>query len=923
MTKHFPGSLRQRHLLCLLPLFAGMAGCQTNHPAAVPPPPPPPVTINTVEELSTVSEKLAPRCQAATVGLFQNGGAGSGVIVSPDGIIMTAAHVTQQTIDPSGYILVSLADGRVAIAKPLGGDAFQDIALAKLVGPAPKGGWPYAPVGDSTKSKIGDWLIATGNSRGIETDRPAPVRLGRLDAVTKVGEQVCLISDCAVVSGDSGGPLFNLNGEVIGIHSHVGKSTEENFHVPSAQYQAVWADLVAGRLLSVTADKLPEADRKTVQGILRRDYPKATEKELAELLSYALYNPKTKQMRLGIPANIASKIDSYKGIADAARPPLPEAVAQTVREQLRGKYTKATPEMIESVLKSAVNYTLVDGKATVKVELTPAMEKALAAGDAQALAKEMGGKDTPALPESIAQSTRKSLQEKFPKATPEMIESVVKSTVKYSVADGKAMVKVELTPAMEKALTEGNAEALAKEMGGKGTPALPEAVAKSTREHLQQKYPKATPEMIEQILKSVVKYTVKDGKGEIKVELTPDLQKALAEGDAKTLAALTDKNHPMIPESVAKEVRENLKKQYPKATPEALDEVVKSAVKLVVKDGKNEVRVELTSALVARLNGEAPLKIQAGRDADEVKAMFKPTLAKLGDCVVEIRGDDQKLCLGAVVGPDGLIATKASELKGKLTICHDGTFAVPAIIVGKDDEIDLALLRPESPIPSLKAPVWAPVDAKLGQVMLIPDARENFLSMAATGVRERPIDKKSHAIGTGRTGVLNLLGKKDYTGPGFLVEKAVEKSPAEKAGIQPNDLLVAVDGTVVKNMADVNRILINRKPGDKIKVKVLRDGELKTVRFEMGKANYDTTLIQPHDSINDEQGLSLRYAPFAMAFQHDGLIGARDCGGPIVDLQGRIIGLNIARLNRVATLAIPADILQERINKLIKAPKAP
>jgi S1-C subfamily serine protease len=917
-------SRRPHHLLCLLPLFAGLAGCHTSRPVAVPAASASaPAAIATATELSALSERIAPRCQAATVGLFQNGGAGSGVIVSPDGLIMTATHVIQQTTDASGYILVSLADGRVAAARPLGSDAFQDIALARLTGPVPKGGWPYAPVGDSAKIKIGDWLIATGNSRGIETDRPAPVRLGRLGAVTKVGDQVCLVSDCAVVSGDSGGPLFNLQGEVIGIHSHVGKSTDENFHVPSAQYQAVWNELLAGRQLSVTADKLPEAERKTVQGILHHDFPHANDKELAELLSYALYNSKTKQMRLGVPANLASKLDSYKTGKSLTKPPMPEEIAQSVREQLRQQYAKITPEMIESVLKSAVTYTLADGKASVKVELTPAMEKALRDGDAQALAKELSSKTAPVLPDAVAKATREQLRQKYPKATPEMLESVLKNAVTCTVTDGKASVKVGLTPAMEKALAEGDAQALAKEMNGKITPALPEAVAKATREQLRQKYPKATPEMLESVLQTAVKYTLVNGQASVKVELTPEMEKALAEGDAQALAAAADKAKAMVPGTIAKEVREDLRKKYPKATPEVIEEVVKSAVRYTVKDGKTEIKVELTPEMNARLNGEAPFKILSRRDNDEIKMMFRPILARLNDCVVEIRGDDQKLCLGAVVGPDGLIATKASELKGKLTICHDGTFSVPAIIVGKDDEIDLALLRPESPVPSLKAPAWAPADAMLGQVMLIPDARENFLSMAAASVRERPIDRLSHAIGSGRTGVLNLLTQKDYTGPGVLIEKAVEKTAAERAGIRPGDLVVAIDGTVIHNLADVNRLLINHKPGDKMKLRILRDGELKTISFEMGKANNDTRLIQPHDGINNDQDLSLRYAPFAMAFQHDGQITARDCGGPILDLQGRIIGLNIARLNRVATLAIPADTLQERIDRLLKAPKAP
>lgn len=932
MTKAVPQSFHSRSLCCLLPLLVGVAGCQGDRIAAVPlpvapvaPRPPLPVAVTTGKELSQIVERVAPACQAATVGLFQiNAGAGSGVIVSPDGLIMTAAHVTQQTTDPSGYILVSLADGRVVVARPLGMDAFQDIAMAKIETPAPAGGWPFAPVGDSNKVKIGDWLVATGNSRGIETDRPAPVRLGRFGTITNKENQVYMISDCAVVSGDSGGPLFNLQGEVVGIHSHVGKSTDDNFHAPSSLYLAVWKDLVAGRQLSVTADKLPEADRKVVLDILHKDLPYANDKELAELLQFALYNPQTKQMRLGVPANIASKLEAYKtGQKSAAGQPVPESIAQASREQLRKQFAKATPEMIESVVKSAVKYTLVDGKANVRVELTPEMKKALEDGDAKALARLIAPQDKPVLPEVTAQNVLRELQGKFPKATPEMLASVVKKFASAVTVEGKAGAKVDLTPELRKALEDGDAKALAALIEASSRPALSPEVTRSVLKDLQGKFPKATPEMLDTIVKNCVRMVVANGKTDVRIELMPELQKALEAGDAKALAEAFEKIKTGIPDSVAQSVRDDLLKKYPKASAEALAAVIKSGVRYSLVDGKANVRVELTPELDALLKGEPPpAKSQAKRDDATAKALFQPALANLGDGVVEIRGDDKRLCLGTVVGADGLVATKASELKGKLAISHDGVSSVPAIVVAKDDDIDLALLRPESPVPGLKALSWAPGDAVLGQVMVIPDAKEAFLTMAVTGVRERPIDKKSHAIGVGRSGVLGLLTKKEYNGPGVLLETAAPGSSAEKAGIKPNDLLVAVNDSVVRNLGDLNRLLLNSRPGDKVKARILRDGGLQDIHFEMGKADNDTALIQPHDTINTEQDLSQRYAPFTMAFQHDGQIGAHDCGGPVLDLQGRVLGINIARLNRVATLAIPADTLQERIGKMLQAPKS-
>ena len=100
-------------------------------------------------------------------------------------------------------------------------------------------------IGDSKKAKLGEWLIAMGHPGGYDLNRSPPIRLGRLISSGSMG---MLRTDCTLVGGDSGGPLFNLEGEVIGIHSSIGGSLAENRHVPSSVFKAGWDRMLAGEI---------------------------------------------------------------------------------------------------------------------------------------------------------------------------------------------------------------------------------------------------------------------------------------------------------------------------------------------------------------------------------------------------------------------------------------------------------------------------------------------------------------------------------------------------------------------------------------------------------------------------------------------------------------------------------------------------
>ncbi|MBX9579788.1 MAG: S1C family serine protease [Gemmataceae bacterium] len=206
-----------------------------------------PATLEELKALQDRVKEVVKKCSPATVGLFVGMGAGSGVIVSEDGLVLTAAHVSG---DPGKTCTVVLPDGKRVKGKSLGRDERLDSGMIRITDPGPDDGkWPYLPLGKSAGLKKGQWVVALGHPGGFATDRPPVARLGQVQAA----RTDTLLTNCTLVGGDSGGPLFDLDGNVIGIHSQIAFKLDNNIHVPADTFQTQWEQLAAGEAIGKPA----------------------------------------------------------------------------------------------------------------------------------------------------------------------------------------------------------------------------------------------------------------------------------------------------------------------------------------------------------------------------------------------------------------------------------------------------------------------------------------------------------------------------------------------------------------------------------------------------------------------------------------------------------------------------------------------
>ena len=195
-----------------------------------------PNDLDDLREIQAALQANLEQARAATVCLQMKVGSGSAVIVSEDGLVLTAAHVTGGVGEE---IQVVMEDGRELKGVSLGLNSETDSAMLQIVGEGP---FPYVEVDLDDRTELGDWVFSLGHSGGFDKERGVNVRVGRM---VSIGEST-IQSDCMLIGGDSGGPLFNMEGKLIGIHSRVGMSREESWHVPVKEFRGHWDELYKG-----------------------------------------------------------------------------------------------------------------------------------------------------------------------------------------------------------------------------------------------------------------------------------------------------------------------------------------------------------------------------------------------------------------------------------------------------------------------------------------------------------------------------------------------------------------------------------------------------------------------------------------------------------------------------------------------------
>jgi serine protease Do len=203
-----------------------------------------------VAELKAMQDRIrtiSPRVISRTVAVRIGSAFGSGVVVSQDGYILTAAHVIG---GPGRTADIRFSDGRRAQGKTLGVNRTADAGLIKIIGDGP---WDFAPMAKSADLKPGQWCLATGHPGGFEQGRGPVLRLGRI--LTRRTDH--LSTDCPLIGGDSGGPLFDLDGNVVAIHSRIADPLTANIHVPADRFHDCWDRLASGDAWGLLPGTMP------------------------------------------------------------------------------------------------------------------------------------------------------------------------------------------------------------------------------------------------------------------------------------------------------------------------------------------------------------------------------------------------------------------------------------------------------------------------------------------------------------------------------------------------------------------------------------------------------------------------------------------------------------------------------------------
>jgi serine protease Do len=296
------------------------------------------------------------------------------------------------------------------------------------------------------------------------------------------------------------------------------------------------------------------------------------------------------------------------------------------------------------------------------------------------------------------------------------------------------------------------------------------------------------------------------------------------------------------------------------------------------------------------------------RSGEATLRAFAPVSGATRNSIVKFNVDGATVALGTVVDRNGLALTKASELKkGKLTCWLASEKEVSVELISIDEEEDVALVRVQAG--GLKPIQWAEGEVAVGQWAITPGIAETPQAVGIISALPRRIRPQRALIGV----------QFDYGGSAPKIQELLPGLGASKAGLKPGDVIVAVNGAAVTNREQIVEALREFREGQTVKLRVQRAGKEFGVEVRMmvpraGQLSGGSDSPQRRRRLDGE--VSQRADGFEVAIEHDTVLPPWLCGGPLVNLEGKAIGLNIARASRVTTYALPSRLVRRIFDNL-------
>lgn len=316
--------------------------------------------------------------------------------------------------------------------------------------------------------------------------------------------------------------------------------------------------------------------------------------------------------------------------------------------------------------------------------------------------------------------------------------------------------------------------------------------------------------------------------------------------------------------------------------------------------------------LVCALPAQQSLESDYRTTGNAVVAVFESQRAVLQTSSAVIYDGREQSGYGVVISADGYILTKASEfeLVKEPSITVDRTKYPEVKLVASDPEWDVALLKIDAA--GLVPVVYAPTsDVPQGTWVVANGVTSRTTRRLLPGIISAKIREIPAAGGAALGVVLSAKSKQ------LEIQDVNEKSGAKEAGLQKGDVITAIEDKPVKKIEDIADALKDRKAGSQVKVTVRRGKEQVTVEVRLAtRGEMFTDEMNRNDMMSGD--FSARRSGFPRVLQHDILGTSKIVGGPLLDLEGRCIGMNIARANRAESFAIPVEDLKALAERLMK-----